>query len=214
MIRRHSLLGARIVAVAALLGLPSVGGAQSKFEVVPFLGLYIPTANVVEQVNASCACQVSTRQKTNIDVGARLAMWISDRLSLEGSIGYSPSGVTTTAALYGRADTSARVTTASARVLAALGPRTLNRYVFVSGGIGLVVRGGDAWTGASGRTRFGGTLGVGMRFEVAPPLAVRAELDDWLYSAQFSSASTPQTQSKFQSDLVLSLGLAVPIGGP
>jgi hypothetical protein len=213
MIRRHSLLGVCLAGWAALQGFPSVGAAQRKIEVVPFVGLYIPTANVVDQFDSACSCQVSTKQRTALDVGARVVVWATDRLALEGAFGYSPSGATTTAPGYATIDRSGTVITTTARVLAALGSRTRNRYVYLSGGIGLVVRGGDAWNGTMGRTRLAGVVGAGVRFAVAPPLALRAELDDLLYSAQFSTAQTRPTQSQFQHDLALSLGLAVPIGG-
>lgn len=213
MIRRHSLLGACIVGVAALPGFPSVGAAQRQIEVVPFVGLYIPTANVIDQFDSACSCQVAAKQHTAIDVGGRVVAWVTDRLGLEGAFGFSPSGATATAPGYAPIDRSGRVITTSARLLAALGPRTRNRYFYVSGGIGLVVRGGDAWAGTSGRTRLAGAIGAGVRVELAPPLALRAELADVFYSTQFSTASTPPTQSQFQHDLVLSLGLAVPVGG-
>ena len=213
MMRRHSSLGAQLVVLAASLGGPAVGAAQRQIEVVPFVGLYIPTADVINQFDTACACQISAKQHTTIAVGGRVVLWARDHLGLEGALGYSPSGATATAPGYATLDRSGTVITTSARLLAVLGSRTGSRYVYLSGGIGLVVRGGDAWTDTNGRTRFGGTIGAGLRVEVAPPLALRAELDDFLYAAQFSTPSSPPTQSQFQHDLVVSLALAVPVGG-
>jgi hypothetical protein len=188
--------------------------AQVRFEFTPFVGLYLPTSNVIDQFSTACSCQLSVKQKTNFAVGGRVAAWVSDRLAVEGSFGYSGSGVTAKAAGFGSADTSANIVTGSARLLVGLGPPALNTSFYLSGGLGLVAHGGDAYTGTSGTTRVGAVAGVGARFKVAPSLAVRAELEDYLFSAQFSATSGGgQTNSKFQNDLVLSLGLAIPLGG-
>ncbi len=199
---------------AGSLAITPRSSAQVRFEFTPFGGLYLPTSKVIDQFSTACNCQVSGKQKTNFSLGGRIAAWVSDRLAVEGSFGYSGSGVSITAAGFGSADTSANILTGSARLLIGLGPRALNTLFYLSGGLGLVAHGGAAYTGASGTTRVGAIAGVGARLKVAPSLAVRAELEDYLYSAQFSASSGGgQTNSKFQNDLVLSLGLAIPLGG-
>ena len=63
----------------------------------------------------------SLSQKTNVILGFRLTAWLSNRIGIEGTFGYSPSGVREEISPYGTttatADTSAFVITASANAV-------------------------------------------------------------------------------------------------
>jgi len=208
----------RIVMVglaAVCLAIAPRSSAQVRSEFTPFVGLYLPTANVIDnQFSPQCSCQLSEKQRTSFALGGRVAAWISDRFAFEGSLAYSPSGITQTASGFGSGNTSGYIATGSARLLVGLGPRVLKTSLYVGGGLGLVAHGGDAYSGVSGTTRFGAVVAGGVRFKVTPSLAVRAELEDYLFSARFTDTSSgTQTASKFQNDLVLSLGLPIPLGG-
>ena len=76
----------------------------------------------------------------------------------------------------------------------------------------------DAGGNALGMTATspGAVFGIGARFKVPrTALALRAELQSYLYVARFSSYQglTPWSSSQVQNDLLLSLGLSVPLFG-
>src|SRR5260370_37442530 len=72
---------------AACLAIASPSSAQVRFEFTPFVGLYLPTANVIDnQFSPLCSCQLSEKQRTSFALGGRVAAWISDRLAFEGSL--------------------------------------------------------------------------------------------------------------------------------
>ncbi len=203
----------RLGILAVLMGAPICLAAQGKAEFIPFVGLYLPAGNVVDESG------VTLKHNTAFVFGLRLAMQVADRVGVEGSFGYTPSGVTITAAGVGGADTSAHVILASGRVLFGVGPRTGSTSWHVLTGLSVIAHGGDVYdalkAGAgslSGATDIGGVVGIGGKFKVGSSIAVRVDVEDNLYSAKFNLGGT-NSQSKFQNDIVASMGLVVRLGG-
>jgi hypothetical protein len=187
--------------------------AQGKAEFIPFVGLYLPAGNIVEESG------VSLKHNTTFVFGMRLALRPTDRVAVEGSIGYTPSAVTFSAAGIGSADTSAHVLLASGRVLFGVGPRTGSTAWHVLAGLSVVAHGGNAYDllqtiggSLSGATDIGMVVGAGGKFKVGSSLAVRVDVEDNLYPAKFKLGGA-NSQSKFQNDVVLSMGLVVRFGG-
>ena len=210
---------ARLAGLVALAGLPPLLAAQTRAEFTPFVALYAPTGHLDEETNVvQSGDKLTLKQKTSVIVGGRIGVWVTERVGIEGSFGYSPSRVQ---ADYtpaggggtGTADTNARVVMANARVLFGFGPKGGNTaWHFMLGG-GIIAHGGDAWTGVDGTTDFGGLVGLGGRFKVGPSLAVRIDVEDNLFSAKFKDPSTgAESQSRFQNDLVFTGGLSIPFG--
>ena len=210
---------ARVSGLLVLAAMPTLLAAQTKAEFTPFVALYVPTGHLDEETNVvSSGDKLTLKQKTSVIFGGRLGVWLTERVGLEGSFGYSPSRVQ---AEYtpaggggtGTADTNASVIMASARVLLGFGPKVGNTAWHVILGGGIVAHGGDAWTGIDGTTDFGGVVGLGGRFKVGSSLALRIDVEDNLFSAQFKDPSSgAQSQSKFQNDLVFTGGLSIPFG--
>lgn len=194
------------------LALPRASLAQARFEFTPFAGLYLPTADVIDEFDPTFG-QVMVRHKTAFAFGSRIGLWVSRRVALEGALAYSPSGIEAEVEGAGTADTTANVLTWSAHVLFALGQPGANTSFFLTGGFGFVSHGGDGWDEADATTHVGPIVGVSVRFKVTPSLALRLDAEDRLYSAKFKDPdSSFETDSKFQNDLSLSLGLSVPLG--
>lgn len=203
----------RLFLLAALLGsaLPAALPAQARsLEITPYLGLYMPTTAVVSQFEPTCSCDVSLKHKSAFLFGARVLYWMGDKFGLEGTVGYSGSGVTAEASGLGTADTTARIVVGSARLLARLGRPDASTGFLAGVGVGLVAHGGDAYDGATGTTDFGGSVMVGVRSRITSQLTVRLEFEDYLYSASFGPS--PNTDSKFQHDFVASVGLSIGFG--
>ena len=158
---------------------------------------------------------IRSKQKTTVVFGSRVGVRVSDRVAVEGSFGYAPSKLKTdfnlTGIGSGTDETAGTVMLINGRLLLGFGPRAGNTsWHFIVGG-GAIIRGGDAWSGVGGKTDIGGAVGVGARFKVGPTLAVRADIEDNLYSAKFDFSGT-ESSSKFQNDIAAAVGLAVSLG--
>jgi len=205
-----------VIAIGVSLGgtpprLAAQGTAKAEF--APFVGVYVPTAKSVDEQSGSDF--IRSKQKTTVVFGSRVGVRVSDRVAVEGSFGYAPSKLKTdfnlTGIGSGTDETAGTVMLINGRLLLGFGPRAGNTsWHFIVGG-GAIIRGGDAWSGVGGKTDIGGAVGVGARFKVGPTLAVRADIEDNLYSAKFDFSGT-ESSSKFQNDIAAAVGLAVSLG--
>jgi len=210
----------RITALFLVLAATPVRlAAQGKAEFTPFAGLYLPTSDELEFRNVVVTGDKFTaKHKTTVVFGGRLGVWVTNRVAVEGSFGYAPSKVegtyTDPSNATSSSDTTGHVILASARVLVGFGPAGGNTSWHLILGGGMVSHGGPAYDGTSGLTDFGGIAGIGARFKIGPSLAIRLDVEDNLFSAKFKDdATAAETASKFQNDIVILLGLAVPFGG-
>lgn len=67
-----------------------------------------------------------------------------------------------------------------------------------------------------GRTDFGVVLGGGVTLPVGSGLALRFDLEDYIHQAKFTvevAGQSADTESQLQNDFVLSVGLAIQVGG-
>lgn len=222
LIRTAALAVPRIAALVALLaGPPARLAAQGKAEFTPFAGLFAPTAKVIEE-SCGTGCTVSLKQEATVLFGARIGVWVNERIAIEGAFGYAPSKGEFAETGVGSADTSAHVLLATGRLLLGVGPAGGNTSWHIIVGAGIVSHGGaayDAFEAAAGekiegKTKGAGVVGFGGTFKLAPTLGLRLDVEDHLYSAKFRGASSgAETESKFQNDIGVTLGLAVKFGG-
>jgi len=208
--------------LAGLAGPPVLAGQG--FEVTPFVGLYFPTAKVLSETATSGSTTVTVGMKHNTQFlfGGRLTYWFNPRVGVEGAFGYTPSSVTISASVSGlgsaSVDSSAHVLLGSARVLYKVGPKSGDTEIHLLAGVSFVSRGGAAYsifdstsgTQLSGLSDVGGVIGASVRFHAGRSLRIRVDIEDNLYSTQFELAGS-KTQSQFQNDIALSLGLAIPM---
>ncbi len=88
----------------------------------------------------------------------------------------------------------------------------------IGGGPVLIGRGGDAWEDTEGTTDIGAVLNLGATFDVTPQVAIRLDVEDYLYSAKFKESGTPIGDvdigdSKFQNDFLFTGGIVIRLGG-
>jgi len=238
--RSRSAAVGLVVAVAAVFTTASPCAAQVSVEVTPFVGLYAPTADILDGYDyvvsvlgpdVSCGgatnfCSAVMRQRMAPTVGGRLTTWLDRRFAVELALGYSESSVTgfgqvartpggpSITPVYA----SASIVAGSARILLST-PRTYATSFYVLGGWAFVAHGGapynDSFTSTTG---WGPVLGIGTRRRVGPLLALRAEVVDYSYEPGFvDRQSTPAYPlfQRAQNDLMFSLGLSVTlVGGP
>jgi hypothetical protein len=138
--------GANIVAslVVATFATTTPCSAQVKVEFTPFVGSYVPTADLFPAgtlPNAASAARV--RQKTGLALGGRVTAWVTDRFAIDGSYGYSGSGVEHTESLTAHTDmccayltlsTAGHLSTVSTRLLFVVVGRPSSTALYILGG--------------------------------------------------------------------------------
>jgi hypothetical protein len=232
----------------ALLAVAVPCAAQVRIELTPLVGIYAPTAPVVIDETFS-ACPIllvctrlngsTARQQKAIAVGARLTAWFSQRFAMDLSFEHSRTSVrgfapvdlcfAYTCSLFGSEDTAASVVTGSARLLVNVIKLPPRGAVYLVGGWGFESRGGPAYRAfLSGKTtNWGPVLGVGSQFRVLHWLAVRAEVEDYLFSIRFQDVAPTlvvpyvavapsyyeESFRRGQNDVNLSVGFAIAVFG-
>ena len=224
------LLAAAMVATAA------PGAAQVRVEFTPVAAYYVPTETLFPAGTAQqfFSGVVNVKQNRGIALGGRITTWLTGRWAAAASVGYSGSGGTKlwypfcplNSACPGTAvalSTTGYVWMTSLRVVYSPIPRRSSASFYLLGGPAYVVHGGyddfgDPYSGLVGTTATsaGAVLGVGAGFKVPrTAVALRADLEDYLYVARFSAQFSGYygvrswSTSQFQNDLLFSLGLSI-----
>jgi hypothetical protein len=237
--RTTRLLAACGVAVA-MFATTAPCSAQVKVEFTPFAGAYVPTAHLVPMGTLpdvySILSLASVRQKAGLALGSRITAWLTDRFAIDGSFGYSgsgaaqtgyidlacpcPSGVPFCCSWAVTSNATGHTWMASARLLFVVDRHPPSTVLYILGGPAFVGHEDnpvfnptpDYNFGAMTVRKPGAVVGIGARFKVPKTaLALRAELEDYLYVARFSGYEglAPWSSSQVQNDLLLSVGLAV-----
>lgn len=211
----------RPFALAGVLLALSAGAAraQTSIEITPFLASFYALSSVSEQTNipltdfqGSPPGDVIREQRDGPAFGVRVSFPVTGVIRAEGEVAYALSDGSQTARPRdfpesGLGTTSnAHVILASAR--AVFRPRRQN--FFGLAGLGVVARGGTFWDNADQSARLAGVVGFGVRAAVSPQLSLTFTAEAYLYSFNYSSSNVPNSDSKFQQDIVVSVG--VPIG--
>lgn len=198
----------------ALLTFPLMATAQTRVDLTPFIGAYFPLSSAVNESNGSLT------QAFSAALGVRLAIWGS-KLGVELGGAYAKSSVSNDFNTF-NTSVPGRVTVGSLRLLYSLTQGTARCLstvngcqpaIYVSGGLGFITRGGQAWQGISGTTNLTGSAGAGLRIPVSRKVTARVDVEFLLYPASFSSSTSGPTSSQFQEDVVLSAGLWIPLAG-
>jgi hypothetical protein len=207
------------VAVLACLALlvPSTLPAQSQLQITvgAFGGAVLPASDLVDVLIPEVGA-LSFGHKTGWDVGGRFAVWPTARIGIEAEAAYAGSNVD----LRGILPDFAQDTTISASLFvgslnvmwAVIAPPLDPVAFYVSGGIGLVSRGGDFFEGSDDTSDVAGVLGVGLRYGLGPGWRVRFDVRDYVSSflnQALDDTLEPAggTDSKLQNDIMLTVGV-------
>ena len=198
-IKRFIAATSGLAAVATLSTVVATpAAAQGGVNLVPWVGVYVPTSNSVGSLGEDLSRDVS------VAGGARLTFWGSGHLGFEVSGGYAPSKI-------GDETINERVNLllANARLLLAFSPVTSKVGFYIAGGPALLARGSNPFDDDRSSTDLGGVLGLGLRFGGGDNSRVgfRIDLEDYLYNGDFGGGDD------FQNDLVASLGVSIALGG-
>ena len=206
------------VAVMLLATLPAAALAQARLQVTPFIASYYPLANVAERNDVPLATIVGNppgdirgRQVAGPAFGARVSYPLTGVIRVEveglyafsdGRISYIPGG--TGSGLEQRGD--AYVYTLTGR--AVFRPRRQNFFGLAGGGI--VGRGGDFYSASEQSIRPAAVVGVGLDSSVTQAFGVDIVAEVLLYNTRFTSVNFPTPVSKFQQDILVTIGVPLP----
>ena len=211
-------------ALALLVSLiPSSLAAQQpvQFTVSGFGGAYIPASDLFDELFTEGALRFG--QETSFTLGGRFAVWPIPRLGIEAEGAFTGSDVE----FKGVLDATPFDTTLSANVFygsinviyALIRPPFEPLAIYVSGGIGLVARGGFFFDEffqliidprfETETTNVAGVVGFGIRYGISPLLNIRGDFKDYISSNRPFAG----LDSKLQNDLLITVALEFVFGG-
>jgi hypothetical protein len=214
--------GYRAAFLALLLALlPSTLTAQVTVGLSAFGGVYLPTADLfdgVVPVDTFGPSSLKFKQKTGWTAGARVGVWPSSRIGIELEAAYVSSDVegdfivATSDGLVPVSGTeSGNIFLGSLNfVYALIRPPLEPLAITVSGGVGIVSRGGDALKNFEDTSDIAGVLGLGLKYGIAKALWLRFDFRDYISSFEEKNLSAVSIQgggSKLQNDLLIVVGV-------
>ena len=192
-----------IVALVAFNAAPLNG--QVRVGLSAFLGGYLPANNLFESVRLGDTDQpiiLNLGHKPGIAGGGRLTVRLS-RFALEAEAGYVVSDLDIPSAVADDVPGDASIFLGSLSVLYDLYRAPFSPLsIYLLGGGGLVARGGDFFDALEGTTDLAGTLGVGLRFGLAPAVFLRFDLRDYISSWAPTAQDGFPFNSKLQNELI------------
>lgn len=185
--------------------------ALAQVELFPNIGYYWPVGGWRPEQDGGTGYPLR-RQLSAAILGARLSIRVAPHVSLEGTVGASPSQVAVST-LTGTTDYDGGVYVASARVLWKIGTvvdgpsyRETHWDLMLGGGLGVVHRTSGGWEDLTGLTVPAAVLVAG--FGVGN---FHFMVEDFISWAQFGGGSPNQTRARMHNDLIGSLGFRVPL---
>lgn len=209
----------RIAAVSFLaLALPAVAAAQWHF--TPYVGAYVPTADIAKDPSVG----IAAKQKTGLVLGANANRWFSDRLGFEAGAGYVWSDVSFEPTMASGVSLSrgAWLLPVNAKLLLRLAPPSRGSELYFGVGPSVMFSGGDAFSAGTFEsdlkfersTNLGGVASVNFRHQLSSLMAFKLGAESHLYSVSLkakdptNSANSYTFDSKFQSDFMFTGGLS------
>jgi hypothetical protein len=209
--------------------------AQVRVEFTPLVGAYVPTTSLLSEGTVptsayGAATTTSVAQKSGLALGAQVTTWLGSRAAIDVSYVYSGSGAQQSAYFCSDFDigcesspgqTWGTTWMATARLRVVAWRHGSNAAAYVLGGPACIGYSDQPQSPAqapiSGLTasNFGLVVGIGVGFRgPTVPFAIRAEMDDYHYSAQFSgqqatSSPTSWSSSRVENDLLYLLGVVL-----
>jgi hypothetical protein len=202
----------QVLALGLLVAAASAVQAQSRFEITPFVASYYGLTHLSEQDAGPIAGNPFTIDQNNaVAFGARVSVPVGPRFAIEGEFTFTQSGLSIIEedafgdGLNGGVSQDGNIVYGSVR--AVISPARSN--LFLIAGPAYIHRGGDAWEGVDSDdlNDFGGVVGFGIRANVTPRFRLNLTAETYLYSFQAG-----QSDSKFQSDVLVSVGVPISLG--
>lgn len=184
----------------------------AQVSVSPTIGAYLPTSNLVDVIVGTDSL-AELKQDVGLALGATLGIGLSSRLAIQVAGSYVPSqlsGTVTGAGTFTQSD--ANLFFGNANITFFVVKPTSPVWLALNGGGSMVSRSGAAYDGVSGTTDYGGLVGATLGFHLGSLLSFNVSATDYIYGAQFEKDGYT-TKETTQNDILLGLGLGIPLGG-
>lgn len=200
----------------ALAAVPVGSSAQSKVELAPHIGFYLPLKAAVRESTPEGATLLEKRQVGALAFGGRMAVRTYRRLWTEVTLNYSPS-LTAVSENNRTFDNDGGVFLASARAvwrIARSSGKPGAPQFQLGSGAALINRFGKAWDDHTGTTDLAWVNGVAARVPLGKtsPIQVRFEIENYTSRVQFG-VDGAVTRARLNHDLIWSLGFEIPMRG-
>ena len=196
----------QLALVALVVALPVQ--AQTRFSFAPQIGLYIPTERL--QSLATGNSNAVDSLEGGISFGARIGATFGNHLGVLFSGNYVPTTYKLGAGGNGLQQQDAKLFTGAGQLMVFILPITSPLTLFLSGGVGVINRGGAAFAQAKRSRYITGVFGAGAGLRLGGiGLSVGADL--YNYNADYIG-TTVNTNKLKQKDVHLKFGFGVPFG--
>ncbi len=204
------MLRLRHFTAAALFTVAVAAPVNGQVSFSPTIGAYLPTSNIADVVVGTDSI-ANFKQDVGLALGANLGVGLSSRVGLMFAGSYVPSQLSGTIGGDGSwSQSDANLFFGNANVTVYLIKPTSPVWISLSGGGSVVSRSGQAYDGWSGTTDFGGLAGATIGFNLGI-VSLNVSATDYIYGAQFTNGPV-ETQEMRQNDILLGLGLGIPLG--
>ena len=201
-----------VLALVVASGVAAPAHAQYVVELTPFFTSYYPLGEIDFTGSSD---DVYAKQKSSPGVGGRLTFWLSNTLGIEAAGAYLWSSPTVFINTPEYGPVSADITGTIINTTGRLVFRPARTNLFLLGGAGMVIRGGDAWDGADKASNFAGVVGFGARANVTPKFAMNIVVEGTFYSLDADGSDESGGvfwQPSFQSDIMVTIGIPIGFG--
>lgn len=197
------LLGPMLICA---IGSPAIAPAQ-RLSVAPEIGVYIPT-----ELLADAASGTAAELEAGPSFGLRLGVLLGDRVTLSFGGSYVPTTFALRPGGGQPEQRDARLFNGAGQLMLFVLPPTSVLSLFVNGGVGVVSRGGIAFTNESETTNVAGVFGGGAALRLGGVI-VTAGADLYRYTAEYHGAAAVASELR-QLDVQIRLGLGIGGFGP
>jgi len=179
---------------------------QTQVGLSAFGGAYVPVADLFDDVLIRSRAVINLGHDPAIAVGGRLTLWLQ-RFGIEAEAGYALAGVDIPQGLVDSGvEDGAHVFLGSLNAIYVIFQAPFSPLsIHLSGGAGIVSRGGEFFDQFEDTTDVAGTLGVGLRFGLGRLTRLRFDVRD--YVSSFAPSRVVQLDSKLQNDVMATIAL-------
>jgi hypothetical protein len=197
-----------LVHAAGLLAVHAVADVAyaQRLSITPEIGLYVPTETLLEAANGTIG-----ELEAGPSFGLRLGISLGSRLSLSVGGNYVPTTFAIRPEGGDPERRDARLFTGAGQLVLHLLPATSPLLLFLNGGVGVISRGGIAFTDDSLSSDMSGVLGGGVGINLGG-ITLLAGADFYSYTAQYTGTTAVASELK-QLDIQIRLGLGLFGGG-
>jgi hypothetical protein len=181
---------------------------QGRFEITPFIGVYIPLADVVES-GAITPTSTAARHEVDLMVGGKLTYWFQSQMGVEAELLYAPNALESEPfGIAGPVD--AEFLAVTARLVYDFGGDPARPSILLTGGLGFFA---TSYDDPLDMTTGGlGLVGLGLRIPLGTVLAIRFDVSDYLTTTEWELTDGGKTDPLLQNDLTITGGLTLSLG--